>query len=60
MVNEYIVKCDDCKKTIKENVGLRESAEGGRCEGCKEKVELWRKVDKESIETLRLVGIKKD
>ena len=34
----YIVKCDDCKKTIKENVTFEESVEGGICDDCKIKV----------------------
>ena len=32
---QYIVKCDDCKKTIKYNVNFGESVQGGRCNKCK-------------------------
>jgi hypothetical protein len=34
MTASYTIKCDDCKATI--GIGsIRESAAGGRCEGCK-------------------------
>ena len=35
----YIVKCDDCKKTIKENVTFKESVEGGICDKCRGKTD---------------------
>ena len=34
---KYIVKCDDCKKTIKRNATFRESVEGGLCPACRRK-----------------------
>ncbi len=37
MKSEYKIKCDECKKTIKENVSFAESVRGGRCEKCKKK-----------------------
>ena len=30
-----IVKCDECKVTIKEDVTEKESIEGGRCKKCR-------------------------
>jgi hypothetical protein len=33
--NPYIVKCDVCKKTIKENATFKESVEGGLCDKCR-------------------------
>jgi len=32
---QYIIKCDECKKTIKENVSFIESVQGGICKNCK-------------------------
>lgn len=32
---KYIIKCDDCKKTIGETDSLAESAAGGICNDCK-------------------------
>jgi hypothetical protein len=34
-MGRYIVKCDDCKQTIRETDNIHESYEGGRCENCK-------------------------
>jgi hypothetical protein len=31
---KYLVRCDDCKKTIGQTDSLRESAAGGRCDEC--------------------------
>lgn len=33
---KYIIKCDDCKKTIRETGDVEESYAGGRCDKCKE------------------------
>lgn len=30
----YIVKCDDCKVTIRQTDDVRESYAGGRCDTC--------------------------
>ncbi len=30
----YNVKCDDCKKTIKQSTDVRESYAGGQCQDC--------------------------
>ena len=38
MENEYIVKCDECKKRFKENVTFKESVEGGKCDDCRIKI----------------------
>ena len=35
MTNKYIIKCDECKKTIKKNVTFKESVEGGTCQDCR-------------------------
>ena len=32
---KYIIKCDECKKTIGTTDSLRVSAEGGQCDECK-------------------------
>lgn len=32
----YVVKCDDCKRDLRETDSLQESAAGGRCESCRE------------------------
>lgn len=32
---KYVIKCDDCKRTIGETDSLSESAAGGRCKECK-------------------------
>lgn len=34
-MSAYAVKCDDCKRTIRLTDSIRESYEGGRCEGCR-------------------------
>jgi len=31
----YIIKCDNCKKTIKKNVSFEDSVKGGLCIKCK-------------------------
>jgi len=31
----YTVKCDDCKRTLRETDDVRESYAGGRCDTCK-------------------------
>ena len=31
----YLVKCNDCKRIIKETDDVRESYQGGRCEQCR-------------------------
>lgn len=33
---DYVVKCDRCKRTIRETKDMRESCAGGRCEACRE------------------------
>ena len=39
----YAVKCDNCKAEIKRTNSMRESAEGGRCQGCEAlyQIERW-------------------
>lgn len=32
---DYLVKCDECKQTIRETESIRESYEGGRCDACR-------------------------
>lgn len=33
----YAVKCDECKQDIRRTDSMRESAEGGTCDWCKQK-----------------------
>ena len=35
-LRKYLVKCDLCKKTIKETDNIEESYQGGLCGACKE------------------------
>ena len=36
MTPSYTVKCDDCKRPVRETSLLQESVAGGRCERCRE------------------------
>ena len=36
---KYLVKCDDCKQTLRGTDSMRESAEGGHCDKCKGEAE---------------------
>lgn len=38
MSNGYLIKCDICRKTIKENATFIESVQGGKCNKCKKKI----------------------
>lgn len=51
MANTWIVKCDECKKTMKRGVSFSESVQGGVCNACRLKMVIesdrfWKNVKK--------------
>jgi hydrogenase maturation factor HypF (carbamoyltransferase family) len=42
----YVVKCDECRRTFKETNNMIESVQGGFCSSCKSKISLFNAINK--------------
>lgn len=38
MKNKYLVKCSECRKTIKKNASFAESVQGDKCKSCRAEI----------------------